>query len=107
MTAARHGERTVLTVVGEMDVATAPRFAASVREHLADGPVLVDLRSLSFMDSSGVRELDTLARDADTEAQSFAISSDLHPNVRRVLQLTGMLDALPLQDPSPAGGDNR
>lgn len=90
---------TTLAVAGEMDVATADDFAATVREHLADGPVMLELRELSFMDSSGVRALDGLLRDVEREGWSLQIRSDLTENVRRLLSLTGLLDALPLRDP--------
>ena len=97
---ARSGEGlTSLAVAGEMDVATAGDFAATVREHLAGGPVMLELRELRFMDSSGVRALDELLRDCEREGWSLRIRSDLTENVRRVLSLTGMLDGLPLQDP--------
>ena len=99
VTAQRGEGLTSLAVAGEMDIATADDFAATVREHLADGPVMLELRELRFMDSSGVRALDGLLRDSEREGWSLRIRSDLTENVRRVLSLTGMLDALPLQDP--------
>ena len=86
----------VLAVSGELDLATVGEFAAGVREQLAKGPTTLDLRELSFMDSSGVRALDGLLRDAAREGCSFAIRNELQRNVRKVLELTGMLAALPL-----------
>jgi anti-anti-sigma factor len=102
LAATRSDGTTYLVVAGEMDMATVGEFAATVREHLSAGPVLLDLRELSFMDSSGVRALDALVRDVESEGWTLAIRSDLHRNVRRVLALTGVLDTLPLQDPPPA-----
>lgn len=99
VTARRAAGLTSLAVAGEMDVATAGEFAATVREHLAGGPVVLELHELRFMDSSGVRALDGLLRDTEREGWSLRIRSDMHDNVRRVLALTGMLDALPLEDP--------
>ena len=99
VTATRVDGETNVAVAGEMDIATVSGFAAAVRTHLADGHVLLDLRELTFMDSTGVRALDTLLRDAELHGWTFAIRSDLHRNVRQVLVMTGMLDALPLQDP--------
>jgi len=94
---------TVLAVAGEMDIATAPEFTAALREQLAGGPVLLDLRRLTFMDSSGVRALDVLMREVERERWSLTIRSDMHRNVRQVLALTGMLEALPLQDVPSTG----
>jgi anti-sigma B factor antagonist len=98
VTARTSGEHTSLAVAGEMDVATADEFATAVREHLAVGPVVIELAELRFMDSSGVRALDGLVRDSEREGWSLAIAPDIHDNVRRVLSLTGVLDTLPLRD---------
>ena len=98
LTAASEGGQAVLAVSGELDMATAEEFAVTVREQLAAGPLLLDLRDLSFMDSSVLRALDGLLREVEREGWSLAIQSDLHPNVRRLLEMTGMLATLPLQD---------
>ena len=102
VTASRSDGLTHVAVAGEMDVATADDFGAVLRRHLADAPVLLDLRELTFMDSCGVRALDALVRDADSEGWTLAIRSDLHRNVRRVLAITGLLETLPLQDGPPS-----
>jgi len=98
LTVARAGERTVVAAAGEMDLVTAGDFDTTVREHLAAGPVLLDLRELSFMDSSGVRALDALLRDVDRQGWSLAVHPDLHGNVRQILEITGMLSSLPMED---------
>ncbi|HEX8104633.1 MAG TPA: STAS domain-containing protein, partial [Solirubrobacteraceae bacterium] len=90
---AQAGARTVVSVSGELDIATVAAFDAAVREQLARGPVLLDLRALSFMDSSGVRALGALVRGDGT----LAVAADLHPNVRQVLELTGVISLLPLE----------
>jgi anti-anti-sigma factor len=48
----RHNGTTVVTAAGEIDMATAPRL----RECLltTEGNVVVDLRAVSFLDSSGI-----------------------------------------------------
>jgi anti-sigma B factor antagonist len=56
-TSDRNG-RTVVVVRGELDLATAPDLEEVVFEHLDAGQeVVVDLRELAFMDSSGLRVL--------------------------------------------------
>jgi anti-anti-sigma factor len=102
LTATHADGQAVLAVSGELDLATVEEFGASVREHLAVGPVLLDLHELSFMDSSGVRVLNGLLRDAERENWSLVIQADLHDRVRQVLEMTGMLGMLPLRDsPTP------
>lgn len=98
VTVTRTGEQAVLAVTGELDLATVEAFANEVHQQLAEGPVLLDLRELSFMDSSGIRALDGLLRAVAREGWSLRVGSDLHDSVRRVLEITGMLAMLPFQE---------
>ena len=82
-------------MAGEIDLATAPTFESGLREQLAAGPVRLDLQGLSFMDSSGIRALDTLVRDLPAMRWTLVIEPTLQPAVRQVIALTGMTDALP------------
>ena len=95
--------RTVVSAAGELDLATAPDFAATVLEQLQGGPVVLDLHELSFMDSTGVRMLDALLHESDTRGWRFVVRPDLHRSVRQVLELTGMMAALPLEDQEDEG----
>jgi anti-sigma B factor antagonist len=88
-------EGVVMAVAGEIDLATAPELEAALREHLAAAPVRLDLRGLSFMDSSGIRLLDTILRDIAAHDWTLVIDPTLQPPVRQVIALTGMTDALP------------
>ena len=101
----RRGDQTVLKVIGEIDVATVGEFTAAARQHLEHTPVVFDMCETAFMDSTGVRALDGLMREAETNGWTFALGSDMHRNVRHVLELTGVLDVIPLQD-VPAAPDN-
>ena len=49
------------------------------------------------MDSSGVRLLDTLMREAERQRLDADPRPALQPAVRRVLELTGMLELLPFE----------
>jgi anti-anti-sigma factor len=101
-----HPDRAVIAVTGELDLATVGDFAAAVQTQLRDGPVLVDLSELSFMDSSGVRILDTLLREVDRQGWTLTIGPELQPGVRQVLEMTGMLACLPIDGGvRPAGPD--
>ncbi|HVL85080.1 MAG TPA: STAS domain-containing protein [Pseudonocardia sp.] len=63
----RHGETLVLTVAGELDVATGPRLRAELADALeAPGAVVVlDLTGVTFMGSTGIAVL----VDADWQAR--------------------------------------
>ncbi len=89
------GGRTTIVVSGEVDIASSRELRDALTEHLAAGPVLLDLREVTFMDSSGVAALDRALRD--TEGAQLALCSPLHANVRQILELTGVLGVLPFE----------
>jgi len=88
--------RTILTLAGEVDIANVDEVADEVREELASGPVLLDLSELSFIDSSGLRMLAHLVFDAQESGWALTIGRDMAAQVRRLLEMTGMLELLPL-----------
>ncbi len=75
---------------------TAEELDRVVREELALAPVLLDLRDVAFMDSSGLRALDALARHGHEHARALRVHPELSDGVRQILELTGMLEILPL-----------
>jgi anti-anti-sigma factor len=89
---------TELRVAGEMDLASAGELVRNGQEALEAGALVLDLEAVSFMDSSGVRALEALARTAEETGASLTIRLRLAPNVREVLELTGMLPLLPFED---------
>ena len=97
VTASEDGERTRLAVSGEVDLVTAPEVAAAAEEHLARGPVLLDLAEVGFLDSSGIRVLDGLMRLCSEKGFELRVDPRLRANVRQVLDMTGMLQVLPME----------
>lgn len=85
----RHDGTMVVSVAGEVDMATAPEL----REWLAQtgGHVIVDLRAVSFLDSSGIGAL------VEASSRLVEAGGDLRlrkpqPIVRQVLEVTGLAD---------------
>jgi anti-sigma B factor antagonist len=78
----------VVAVEGELDLATAPDLERSLGAVQRDGrPVVLDLRQVSFMDSSGLRAV--LAADARARASSSRLALVAGPpSVHRVFELT-------------------
>jgi anti-sigma B factor antagonist len=74
---------TVVTVAGELDVATAPELAQALAD--ADGQVTVDLSATTFADPAALRVL--LAARADGVRLRVRSRSD--GQVARLLALTG------------------
>lgn len=97
LTATAAAGHTVIAVAGELDMAHTDELTRALREQLAQGPVRLDLAELTFMDSSGVQLLDTLLRETDMNGWTMTIAPELHPAVRRVLEVTGMLPLLPFE----------
>jgi len=91
-TATRAGA-VIITVVGEVDLMTAPRLGASVRQALQqpfDGPVVIDLSRVTFLDSSGLRALLEAHSQADRAGEPLRIFVDHQRPVIRPLEATGL-----------------
>lgn len=88
-------DRARLAPVGELDLAVADHMEAEARGLWRSGRrlLVIDLRGLSFIDSSGVRMLLGLCADARDGLRLELIPGA--PAVQRVFELTGTLEALP------------
>ena len=99
--ALRHRRTALVALRGELDLVTVSKVA-EVLDGLgphADGVrhVVLDLRGLTFMDSSGLHELirqSTFARD---NRHNFAVVRGT-PTIERLLEMTGVKDELVLVD---------
>jgi anti-sigma B factor antagonist len=80
---------------GELDVATTSELDAEIEQLWSGGcaTIVLDLRQLEFMDSTGLRLLLRLDADARSNGLRFAIVDDEGP-VRRLLELTRTYERL-------------
>lgn len=77
-----------LGLVGELDVAGADHLQQHLQAVAQRGaPVLLDLRRLQFIDSSGLGELVRAVADARREGRTLEIDETLSPQVRQVIEL--------------------
>jgi anti-sigma B factor antagonist len=86
---------TVISPIGEIDMATAPKLRANLVA--ADGHVVVDLRDVSFLDACGIGVL------AESSQQLSITGGDLvlrRPRgvVRKALEIVGLVDWIEDQD---------
>ena len=93
----------VLELSGELDLATAPKLEDELRRVERDKPavIVLDMRPLEFMDSSGLRALltaDTRAREAGRRL--VLVRGD--ERVQRVLSITRLDERLEIVDDVPA-----
>jgi anti-sigma B factor antagonist len=93
------GDRVEVVVLsGEHDLGTVPRVREALAGVAADQKaVLVDLNSATFVDSSILGALLEARRAAHETDRGFAVacSGDAEP-VRRVLEVTGLSEELPV-----------
>ena len=84
------GRKVVVRLAGELDLQVADDVGAVVEELLDAGSpqVVIDLRNLSFLDSSGVHMLIEAGQAAERRRRALALIRGPR-NVQRVLQITG------------------
>jgi anti-sigma B factor antagonist len=79
----------VLSLVGELDLAAAPRFVTQAAEALRSGAqrLFVELEGVSFVDSAGLAALLNVLRRA-TAARATLVLVGAQPQIRGVLAQT-------------------
>jgi anti-sigma B factor antagonist len=82
------GDRVVIAVSGEVDLASAPQLEQCLLAH-GDGDVTVDLARVSFLDSSGLHAL-VVARNHLRQRGHELRTINEQDHVRRAIELTGL-----------------
>ena len=94
----------VVAPSGEIDMATADRVADALRDGgAAHDVVVLDLRGVTFLDTSGVRLVVAEQRRAQEEGHRFAVVRG-PDTVQRIFTISGLSDepGLLVADPSEA-----
>jgi len=83
----------VITPVGEVDSAFAPTMLVAIREAIAEAPrrIVLDLASVTFLDSAGCDVLAVACGEARAAGIRLALREDMTRMVRRVLTVTMVL----------------
>ncbi|MFD6874590.1 MULTISPECIES: STAS domain-containing protein [unclassified Streptomyces] len=96
------GDRTVVTIRGELDVDTCPQVTEATSALALTGHTLVmDLTAMTFLDSSGLTHFIKLRRRAHTEGWTLELHG-ASEQVMKILDLTGTLELFtlhPLREP--------
>lgn len=81
---------------GDLDIAGAPELAEALRLALASDAtsIVVDLRGVGLLDSTGLRVLLEGRAEEGGDRISFVPGSD---HVQGILRLSGLIDALPFR----------
>jgi anti-anti-sigma factor len=89
-----------IIIRGELDMETGPRAEEELRRAEGDRPptLVLDLRAVTFFDSTGLQ----LVLDADVrareEGRTFVVALDADGEPRRVLELAEVADRLNLEE---------
>jgi anti-sigma B factor antagonist len=100
----RDGDVLWVRPIGELDLDTAPQLNEELTAARTSGAdrIVLDMRALTFMDSTGLRLV--IRWDTASRADSFQFAIVPGPEVvQRVFRLTGMEEHLPVAEP-PAEG---
>lgn len=93
------GRAILIVVHGELDLASGPELETELGR-LAEPPpefLIVDLRQLDFMDSTGLSILVKAHQRAVDEGREFGLVRGTQ-QVQRLLELTGVTERLPMAD---------
>lgn len=93
------GDTHRVLAVGELDIATVGALEKAVLD-VEDGArvIVLDLRGLSFMDSTGLRLMIDLTERYGAEPNRLQVIAG-SPAVERLLDIAGLRDRLPLITP--------
>ncbi len=95
----RDGRAVHIAPCGELDIATTPELEQALTDATADAAetIVLDLRELSFMDSTGLRALAQANSRADERGVALSIIRGAR-QIERVLEISGLGALLPLVD---------
>ena len=83
-----HNRSVRLKLTGELDLGSEPVLRRRLDQLRADGSsVLLDLSSLGFMDSTGLRLMIDMLQSSQQDGWNLRIASDLSPQVLRLFRL--------------------
>ncbi len=91
------GPASVLRLIGELDLAAAPTLEEELWKVAAAERLVVDLRELEFIDSTGLSVLVKANRRAQETGRQFGVVRG-GAQVQHLLSLTGLTDRLTIAD---------
>ncbi len=98
------GNHQTILIAGELDMASAPELEALVsRLASRPGELVLDVKGITFMDSSGVRLILRVVELCQETGCRFEVRS-LTPQIRRLLDVAGVLNYLKEEGALAEGG---
>jgi anti-sigma B factor antagonist len=94
----RQGVWTVVHPTGEIDLAVADEFRATVLEALSRADrVAIDFSEVTFLDSTGLSVIATALKETKALGNQLVLVG-LSERTRRLLEITGMIDIVDIRD---------
>jgi anti-sigma B factor antagonist len=92
----QRGDLVVISIVGELDMASAPHLQAQITELLDNGRsrLIFDLTDVSFCDSTGLSVF-VRAKNASDGAGGVVRLAAPQRGVQRILEVSGLVEVLP------------
>src|SRR4051812_15061217 len=85
----------VVVASGEVDLATSPQLRAALTADEAQAATIVlDLREVSFIDSSGLGVIVGQQKRSQEDGHSFSVAVNRSSAVQRILDLSGLIKIL-------------
>jgi anti-sigma B factor antagonist len=100
------GGRRTLALAGELDLASVGTLQGAVERMCAERgttSITIDLRGLTFIDSTGLAAIVLASKLCDTNGFEFALIPG-GASTQRLFELTGLIDVLPFRDAAGANG---
>ncbi len=95
-------DRCTLVLRGELDLASAPALEAATTRLCGEGAseIVVDLRGLSFIDSTGLRTILSCMSLCEEHLCNLWLVPGQRA-IQRLFELAGLLERLPFREPEP------
>jgi anti-sigma B factor antagonist len=89
------GGGVVVVASGEIDLATSPELRAALLDEQAQAPIVVlDLREVTFIDSSGLGVIVGQQKRSQEDGHNFSVAVQGASAVQRILDLSGLIKIL-------------
>jgi anti-anti-sigma factor len=98
-----HGERRTVALSGELDMASAPLLEAALHElcETPEGEVVLDMRRVEFIDSSGLNAILRGQRLCESSGCRYSLTPLQWP-AQAALEASGVIGRLPIDTPAAA-----
>jgi anti-sigma B factor antagonist len=94
-----HDGAAIVAARGEIDIVTSPELRAALLDERAQAPLVVlDLREVTFIDSSGLGVIVGQQKRAQEREERFAVAVGGSLAVQRILDLSGLVKVLDIVD---------